>query len=270
MLIYRTELAAGALAAVITHFSQRSADDARHIPALPLPARTDLFLEFYLAEPYRVRQGSDTLVRSAPALALVAPHTRPGTELHILGRIDTFTVHFTATGCHRLFGCRLDELRDRAVLATDCLSHDVLQLRAALQAATSFGSRVAQANGYFEQILARARAADDLDHAALQMVALGGRVRVSALAQQARCSERHLARVFAQRTGLSPKLYARICRFHAALKGRPSAASGTLTQLALAGDYYDQAHFIRDCRDFTGQAPSGFLRRWTGPEHIGR
>jgi hypothetical protein len=129
------------LSAVIAGFSQRQRTEVLDLPALDLPARTDLFLEFYLAEPYGVRR--DGATRPAPEIALEAPHTLPGPALLIRGAVDTFTVHFTSTGCHRLYGCDLGALRDRAVLATDALGPGILRLRAALQRAQDFEERVA-------------------------------------------------------------------------------------------------------------------------------
>lgn len=68
---------------------------------------------------------------------------------------------------------------------------------------------------------------------------------------------RFLQKVFLQYTGLTPKLYSKINRFQKSLvligKGNLS-----LTSIAHQSGYFDQSHFIREFRTFTGTTPSGF------------
>lgn len=267
MRAYQHVSAHPSLLAVVSGFSLRRFEQARSQTPVELPARTDLFLEFYLAEPYRVRQGGSTSL--APVMALVAPHTRPGTALLIEGRIDTFTVHFTATGCHRLYGCNMPALRDRAVLATDALGRDMLRLHDALQRHTAFADRVALVQAHLEARLAFARPADAIDLAAEALAFAASPLRVSTLAARAGCSERQFSRVFTDRTGVAPKLYGRMARFQSLLKAHQQQPDAPLAHLAMAAHYFDQAHFVRDCRAFTSRAPQDFLRRWTPPERVG-
>ncbi|MBB5371124.1 MULTISPECIES: helix-turn-helix domain-containing protein [unclassified Janthinobacterium] len=87
-----------------------------------------------------------------------------------------------------------------------------------------------------------------------------GRLRVASLAEQLKVSRQHLALQFRHKVGLSPKLFARICRFRAAnatlqrLHGAPDWA-----QLALEHGYFDQSHLIHDFQDFAHSAPETWL-----------
>lgn len=259
-----------ALQAVVRGFSQRQFADARG-PALHLPARTDSFIEFYLAEPYRVcRPGTsgDEPV-SAPWVTMVAPHVRPGTALFIRGRVDTFTIHFTPTGCHRLFGCDQQPLRDQGSPAGDVLGQGLTALQAALGRQSDWTGRVAAAQAWLAERLVRARPADALDAAA---EALAGGHRpwpMAELARRAHVSERHLSRVLSQRLGVSPRLYARMARFEAVLQARQHHPAWSIARLAQAVNYFDQAHLVRDCRAFTGEAPGSYFRHWTPRERAG-
>lgn len=94
-----------------------------------------------------------------------------------------------------------------------------------------------------------------------------GVVSIGALAADTGWSERHLTRVFIERTGLAPKLYARLTRFHAVLAAQARLPQASLSALALDGGYFDQAHFIRDCREFTGAAPRAFLADLAATQH---
>jgi AraC-like DNA-binding protein len=61
--------------------------------------------------------------------------------------------------------------------------------------------------------------------------------------------------LFLRYTGLTPKLYTKINRFQNSLQlvGRKDA---TLTSIAYDCGYFDQSHFIREFKSFTGITPS--------------
>jgi len=87
-----------------------------------------------------------------------------------------------------------------------------------------------------------------------------GGLRVDALAHKLGISRQHLAQQFRHQVGLSPKLFARICRFravHGALRHMPAQADWA--QLALQYGYFDQSHLIHDFQDFAHSAPEAWL-----------
>lgn len=69
-------------------------------------------------------------------------------------------------------------------------------------------------------------------------------------------SRRHLERKFIDSVGISPKLYSRIIRFHYADKMLNTINVDSLISIALDSGYYDQAHFYRDYKEFSGTTPS--------------
>jgi AraC-like DNA-binding protein len=69
-------------------------------------------------------------------------------------------------------------------------------------------------------------------------------------------SERHERRLYRDLTGLSPTQFRRIVRFQNALQR--IHAQGILNW----DEYYDQAHFTREFKEFTGLTPAAFLNRY--------
>jgi len=70
-------------------------------------------------------------------------------------------------------------------------------------------------------------------------------------------TSRYLQKLFLQYTGLTPKLYQKIYRFQNSLK-RITQNNSTFTDIAYDCGYFDQSHFIREFKSFTGFTPSAF------------
>lgn len=89
-----------------------------------------------------------------------------------------------------------------------------------------------------------------------------GNLSISSLEQELFLSQRRLEQLFKQYLGLTPKSYADIARFQSVL----SVAGGqvNLTELAQETGYYDQSHFIRHFKKYTGALPSAFLHPEAG------
>jgi len=66
-----------------------------------------------------------------------------------------------------------------------------------------------------------------------------------------------LERLFLRYTGYNPKNFTRVVRFYRTLK-EMNAKRLSLTGVGMNGGYYDQPHFIRDFKAFTGKTPSKF------------
>lgn len=87
----------------------------------------------------------------------------------------------------------------------------------------------------------------------------GGSLRIDDLAGELGVSRQHLGAQFRARVGLSPKLYARICRFRRATAALQASPSPDWARLALDCGYFDQSHLIHDFHEFAGSAPERFL-----------
>jgi AraC-like DNA-binding protein len=70
-------------------------------------------------------------------------------------------------------------------------------------------------------------------------------------------TSRYLQKLFLQYTGLTPKLFSKINRFQNSLL-LVSKQNESLTSIAYECGYFDQSHFIREFKYFTGHTPSAF------------
>lgn len=70
---------------------------------------------------------------------------------------------------------------------------------------------------------------------------------------------RQLERMFVKQVGVSPKQLGKLIRLQSALKMLLKQEDESLTNIAYNSEYYDQAHFIKDFKEFTGVSPKEFL-----------
>lgn len=85
-----------------------------------------------------------------------------------------------------------------------------------------------------------------------------GQVSVDEIAGQLNSNRRQLERRFSSAIGLSPKQLSKIIRLQATLKMMEQKQFTSLTALAYENGYFDQAHFIKDFKEFTGSSPRQF------------
>lgn len=69
-------------------------------------------------------------------------------------------------------------------------------------------------------------------------------------------SQRQLRRLFEFYIGDSAKTFAKVVRFQNILRAKPSSQSLRQNKLFFDGGYYDQAHFIKEFKNFYGVTPS--------------
>lgn len=91
------------------------------------------------------------------------------------------------------------------------------------------------------------------------MLAGGGSSSIVSMLKGNLSRRRQLERDFIKRVGISPKQLGKVIRLQTALKSLLNNPSEKLTQVAYDSEYYDQAHFIRDFKEFTGITPKEFL-----------
>ena len=90
------------------------------------------------------------------------------------------------------------------------------------------------------------------------ILAVEGSLKIDQLAKDTRITRRQLERKFSSTVGISPKQLSKTIRLQATLKKLLSEEFENLTAIAHEGDYYDQAHFIKDFKEFTGLTPKEF------------
>lgn len=82
---------------------------------------------------------------------------------------------------------------------------------------------------------------------------------VEELIAQSGLARRQFERRFKECTGFAPALFTRIVRFQRTYRMLENGTATSLTDVALACGYFDQSHFIRDFKRFSGLNPRDYF-----------
>jgi len=172
--------------------------------------------------------------------------------------IGTVLVFFTETGAAHFFKQPLHELFKESISLDNFMLQSALMiLEEQLCEAQTDSERIAVVE---EFLLSRVRPieADKLVLAALALIHKSkGSIRIKELAEQLHTSQSPLEKRFRQTVGTSPKKFASIVRLKHAIQMRSSNSS--LTELSYELGFYDQAHFIKEFKTFTGDTPESYF-----------
>ena len=175
-------------------------------------------------------------------------------------------VQFKPGGAHPFFGPSAQEFADGHVSLEDIWGADAGRIHQRLVGAPNPDSKFDILARALIDAAPRAIARDPAVAFALDRF---GRApltaSVGATAKDADVSPKRFIRLFTDEVGMSPKLFLRIRRFDRLLARVSRARHVQWAEVAADHGYYDQSHFIRDFRDFTGMTPSVYLAR-RGPD----
>lgn len=197
-----------------------------------------------------------TIVSGVSAL-LQGPTSAP---VHFLahGRLHVFGLGLLPLGWAQLVGVPADELADTGVPLDDVFGPCAAGLLDAVATAADDAARVAAVDRFFLGMLERARAAPRWFTALTDdWLTASTAPDVDALVAASGMSQRSVERLSKRIYGATPKLLARKYRTLGAAVRLGNHEQQDWTEASEG--FYDQAHFIREFKQFTGMTPKRFL-----------
>ena len=159
--------------------------------------------------------------------------------------------HFAAHPAHELFNLSLslDDIFDK---------HQVAEVGDKLTAATTDSQRIKVVEQFLRSHLNDIES-DKLIREAVKLIyQSNGTIRVKELNEKLFISQSPLEKRFRQVVGTTAKKFASIVRFNSVLDQMSEKKS--LTEICYENHFFDQAHFIKDFKQFTGDTPEKFKR----------
>ena len=173
------------------------------------------------------------------------------------GSSEGVQVDLTPLGARTFLGAPMTTVAGRSIALTDLLAGEQRHISERLGQTRDWDARF---DAIDRLLVARAASAGagcpKVAWALDRIVASGGRVEVGALARELGHSNKHLIDRFREQVGLPPKLLARLIRFERLMQHLRAGGREGFAELAATFGYYDQAHLVRDFRQFTGATPT--------------
>ncbi len=155
-----------------------------------------------------------------------------------------------------ILGAPPAEIANRTTRLDAALGAAARDLSGRLLDARDQEARFALLDGFIADRLEKSRLAGDA-----RLAAARRRLRrrpdapIAEVAEAVNMDRRDLARRFQALLGVSPRRYARLARFEDVVSAIRAAPDTPLAELAAAGGYFDQPHFNREVRAFSGMTP---------------
>jgi AraC-like DNA-binding protein len=127
-----------------------------------------------------------------------------------------------------------------------------------LKGADSMLKRIGVIENFLLSIIRPFRPDDLIIESVKEMNRQNGQISVKQLARNFFLSEKQFKRRFNSAVGINPKLFSRLVRFQYILQCVDNNKVGLLDKAVQTG-FYDEAHFIKEFREFTGQTPSAYI-----------
>ena len=173
---------------------------------------------------------------------------------------DVMGVRLLPAGAYGLLARPMRDVVGLSVDLADLVGPAAAELAERCDGAVSVAARFRIVAAWIAGRLAQHRGMDEaLAWAVSRLDETGGTVPISTLRTHVGMSKARLAGLFREQVGLTPKLYARVVRFHQTLTLLQHGGPGRLTDVALDARYYDQPHMNAEFRALGGLTPSEFL-----------
>lgn len=199
----------------------------------------------------------DPIHKQLPEIFLYGQTIKP-TELYLQGKFQTLGICFYPYALKSIFRFNASELTDNCLdlsLVTNGLKEQLLNSHSLSHQVKIFSSHI------YNQIKTKGTSIDRVTEYALTCIAKSkGNLSLKDLQTELQLSERGFQRKFDTHVGISPKLFARVCRFQASLAQLKSNNYKNLSDIAFDNGYADQSHFIRSFKEFAGFSPFQFQK----------
>ncbi len=193
-----------------------------------------------------------------PRCFVIGQLTRP-LEVEPTGETGVFSVRFLPNGFLPFATIPIKEMENKAVALEKLFGKDGLEIEEKILKASANSERIKLVEAFLLSRLTDSQTIDRIVKATVETILSGsGQLSVEALSKQTNINRRQLERKFSLAIGLSPKQLSKTIRLQATLKMLLNKNFTSLTALANQGEYYDQAHFIKDFKEFTGLTPKEF------------
>ncbi len=198
-------------------------------------------------------------IQEAIPVSAVAGLRREARNFYYESNTANFLVIFNVGGFRAFTMMSANDLFGKSISNENFFTASELnRITERLAEAKSDRERVHSINKLLTSKLIRTERDTMITHAIQKIKSSGGLIRITELAGALNISQDPFEKRFRASVGSSPKQYASIIRLRRIIENFSPDIS--LTEAAINAGYFDQSHFNKDFRQFTGQTPRDFFK----------
>lgn len=178
-----------------------------------------------------------------------------------VGYVNCFAVRFYPYGVSNFIKKPLKELENKETLIADIFGQLIAdELECKIINATDTQQRIEIIEAFLLNILNEKETLDTIVKSTVDILfETRGNSPIKSILKDDLSKRRQVERKFLSQIGLSPKQLGKVVRLQTALRLLLNKETETFTKIAYESEYYDQNHFIKDFKEFTGITPKEFL-----------
>ncbi len=228
------------------------------LPFKAYPPRPEHCLAFYPYDTEKVEYADSG--KQIHSLPVVLYGQQLGVTNRFVGReFLVLQIVFHPGALYRITGIPAYELNNEYLDAELIFSSELRLINEQLFHATSYDAMIKIANDFVLQLISKVKKEHHpIDKVSQLLIAQNGNLPVSYLAKHSFLSTKQFERKFKERTGINPKLFARVARFDKAFRLKNLYPHYDWLRVAVECNYHDYQHLVKDYKDFTNMTPTAF------------
>lgn len=174
---------------------------------------------------------------------------------------ETIGIEFNPLGAYRFFHFNLNEIQNQIYSIHDLLGKTGKQLTEQINETTTTDQKIAVLQQFLLHQLSQQNEDPVFDFCIQKIIASKGRITIKELEKKTGYSSRWLNMKFNEKIGVSPKNLSSIIRFKQYFQAFINGDERSFFRNDFYELYYDQSHFIKDFKRFTGLPPTRFEKQ---------
>lgn len=219
-------------------------------------------LMFHYRNPFVVYH-SDTVIAKQPR-SIISGLCDSFSDVTTNGQAGVvFISFFPAAACH-FFRFPLSEIENRSIDMVDVVGQEIRQIEELLYLAGSFKERVSIIEKFLLNSYSPVSLSDSmLVQKGIEIIKISkGELSAADVSKMLSTTSKTLERKFSHYLGKTTKQMIKLLRFQGVLQDISTNKNCSLTEYAHNNGYFDQSHFIRDFKHFSGFTPGEFVSRY--------
>ncbi|WP_424962025.1 DUF6597 domain-containing transcriptional factor [Ekhidna sp.] len=208
----------------------------------------------HYGDPYQINMNGDWETQSS---ILFSSQISKYFFLRNTGKSGMIGIKLHPSAFYTLFQLDISATIDKVHSLDNLLTINLSALREAQNHHSDPAEKIMLAEKWLKERLVEVKPNEKIDNSIATIFEKKGMVDVDELAENVQLSTRQLERTFKKAIGLTPKFYCRIIRFNYIFEVMKNQKDSWI-RTALQSGYFDQSHFIKNFKEFTGEEPSNY------------